>query len=192
LIKEGNQMKFELHTPETAPEKSKPVLKSLQQAYGFIPNLAAVFAQSPGTANYLSAAMGAFDSADMELSQIERQVVLIAVSVTNKCRYCTAAHSMLASKLGMDRLDIDALQDGQPMADAKLDALRRFTEHMVEAEGFAEQKALDEFESAGYGSGHVMEVIAGISLKTLTNYTNHVARAPVNDQFSDFIPKWDA
>jgi hypothetical protein len=38
---------FPIHTLETAPERSKPLLQSLQQAVGMIPSLAAGMAESP-------------------------------------------------------------------------------------------------------------------------------------------------
>ncbi|TMO90196.1 carboxymuconolactone decarboxylase, partial [Pseudoalteromonas sp. S3260] len=38
---------FTLHTPESAPENSKPLLEKSQQAFGSIPNLHAVMAESP-------------------------------------------------------------------------------------------------------------------------------------------------
>lgn len=185
-------MKFQVHTPESAPEKSQPVLANIQKAYGFIPNLAAVLAESPGTFGYLSAAMGALESEDMLLNGIERQVVLVAVSVANECAYCTAAHSMLAANAGLSRDDIDAIQDSQSVSDKKLEALRQLATHVVEANGWVEPKMLEAFENAGYGSAHVLEVIAAVSLKTLTNYANHVAKPPVNEQFADFLPKWEA
>ena len=33
---------YQIHTIASAPEKSKPALEQLQQAFGFLPNLAAV------------------------------------------------------------------------------------------------------------------------------------------------------
>src|SRR3954470_2325622 len=38
---------YRIHTIESAPERSRPVLRELQQAFGFIPNVAAAMAESP-------------------------------------------------------------------------------------------------------------------------------------------------
>lgn len=183
-------MNFLVHSPETAPEGSKPTLKKIKGTYGFIPNLAGVFAESPGTLNFLGAAMAAFDAQEMSLTPIERQVVLLAVSVSNRCEYCTAAHSMLASMAGLSRENIDALQDGESLSDSKLEALRQLAEHIVEARGWVEPAIMDRFMSAGYGNAQILEVIAGAALKTLTNYTNHIAKPAVNEQFAAFLPRW--
>ena len=37
-----------LHTPQTAPEESQPLLGASQKAFGMIPNLHAVMAEAPG------------------------------------------------------------------------------------------------------------------------------------------------
>lgn len=42
---------YPLHTIESAPEGSKPVLRQLQQAFGLIPNIAATMAVSPALIN---------------------------------------------------------------------------------------------------------------------------------------------
>ena len=41
--------KFTVHTKATAPEKAVPVLEAAEQAFGFIPNLLGVMANSPAT-----------------------------------------------------------------------------------------------------------------------------------------------
>lgn len=183
-------MEFRIHDANTAPEASRETLSNIADKYGFIPNLAGVFAESPGAMKGLLAGLAAYDSPELKLKDIERQVVMLAVSVRNRCSYCTAAHSMLASHLGMDRAQIDALQQGQPLSDRKLEALRRFTLAVVEKEGWVSEDDKAEFEVAGYGAVHVLEVVLGIALKTLTNYANHIASPPVNEQFAAFLPKW--
>ena len=40
-------MSFTVHTKDTAPKESKPVLDQVEQAYGFIPNVIGVLAESP-------------------------------------------------------------------------------------------------------------------------------------------------
>ena len=185
-------MNFEIHTTETAPENSQDALQAIEERYGFIPNLAAVFAESPGAFNALLAALKAYDDPSLTLTPVERQVVLLAVSVENRCDYCTAAHGMLAHSLGLDRDDIVALQQGRAIRDSKLEALREFTRSLVANRGLIDETALTRFADAGFSRAQVLEVILGVSLKTLTNYANHVANPPVNEQFRAFLPEWAA
>ena len=185
-------MTFQVHTVDTAPIDSQPALQAIEERYGFVPNLAAVFAESPGAFNALLGALKAYDDESLTLTPVERQVVLLSVSVENRCDYCTAAHSMLAHSLGLDREEIGALQQGGAISDPKLEALRRFTHDLVVGRGVVGESALAGFLDAGFTRAQVFEVILGVSLKTLTNYANHVANPPVNEQFKAFLPEWAA
>jgi len=185
-------MNFPIHTIDTAPTDSQPALQAIEERYGFIPNLAAVFAESPGAFNALLGALKAYDDESLTLTPVERQVVLLSVSVENRCDYCTAAHSMLAHSLGLSREDIDALQQGRAIGDSKLEALQRFTKALVVNRGVVDESAIASFLDSGFSKAQVFEVILGVSLKTLTNYANHVANPPVNEQFKSFLPEWAA
>ena len=44
---------YQIHTIASAPEKSKPALEQLQQAFGVLPNIASVIANSPKLVNSL-------------------------------------------------------------------------------------------------------------------------------------------
>lgn len=183
-------MQFPIHTLDTAPAGAKDTLAKFVQNFGFLPNIAGAFAESPASLNGLLGLMGAFSTAGMTLSPVERQIVLLAASALNKCEYCTAAHSTIASSRGVGRAEIENLQGGRPLADSKLESLRCFTEIIVEQRGWASDTDLENFFAAGFSKAQVFEVILGVALKTLTNYANHIARPPVNQQFAEFLPEW--
>lgn len=183
-------MTFPIHTPDTAPPGARPGLERAMARYGFIPNLVGVFAEAPAALTGLLDATEAFDDLPLTLTAAERQVVLLATSVRNRCEYCTAAHGMLATMAGIDRAAVDDLQQGRPLADTRLDALRHLAEVLVDRRGWLAEADLDRFAAAGFGEAQVFEVILGVSLKTLTNYANHVAKPKVNAEFAAFLPKW--
>ena len=82
------------------------------------------------------------------------------------------------------------MREGTPLDNAKLEALRVFGRTMVAKRGFVDQADLDAFMEAGYTRRHVLDVIAAVTLKTLTNYTNHLADPPVDEAFAPF--SWQA
>ncbi|OGL14954.1 MAG: hypothetical protein A3F92_01010 [Candidatus Rokubacteria bacterium RIFCSPLOWO2_12_FULL_71_22] len=182
---------FPVHTLETVPAGARDALGRIMQSYGFVPNLAGAFAESPAALHGLLGAIGSFEAKEMTLTAVERQVVLLATSVLNRCRYCAAAHAMLAHKNGLDRGEVDGLQQGRPLADGKLEALRRFVEAVVDKRGWVSEGDLEAFLEAGFTRAQVYEVVFGVALKTLTNYANHIAKPRVNDQFAAFLPTWD-
>ncbi len=178
---------FTLHDTTTAPAEARERLEKAQKAMGFIPNLFANMAEAPASLEAYQTLDGIF--AKTSLSPVEREVVLLATSVENRCHFCVAAHSGRAKQAGMDEAVLDALRAGGKLPDARLDALATFTRAVVRERGWAGDAAVQDFIDAGFTHGQVLEVVLGVSLKTLSNYTNHIAGTPLNTELSSLA--WD-
>ena len=179
---------FPVHSSETAPEASKPILVAAQKKFGFVPNLIRVMAEAPAAAEAYTAVMGIFESAS--LSDAEKQTVLLSVSFVNKCEYCVAAHSLIAGMKGVPAEIIEALRSGATLPDSRLDALAVLTRSIVETRGWPSEAAREAFFAAGYGASEYLEVIVGVTVKTLSNYVNHAADTPLDTAFE--AQKWAA
>ena len=179
---------FTIHTKETAPDASKELLEKMQGAYGFIPNLGGVMAESPSMIGSLMALATNFMKSS--LSPVEQQVVAIATSAFNGCAYCVASHSMAAKKAQMSEQALDAVRSGSVIEDGKLEILHTFTKIVVEKRGWATDADVQAMLDAGYTKQNILDVIVGITMKTLTNYTNHIVKTPLNDAYEP--AKWDA
>ncbi|MGB6169912.1 MAG: hypothetical protein WBF52_20185 [Geitlerinemataceae cyanobacterium] len=83
--------------------------------------------------------------------------------------------------------DIEALRQGRPLTDRKLQALRLFTQRMIVARGWVNDREIEEFLAAGYTQQQVLEVILGIAVKIIHNYTNHIAKTPLDKAFQPYI-----
>ncbi|MDA8017865.1 MAG: carboxymuconolactone decarboxylase family protein [Thermoanaerobaculia bacterium] len=172
---------FDVHTLDSVSADGQEALQAAQGKFGFVPNLIGVMAEAPALANgYLSLA-GIFGSSS--LSAQEQQVVLLAVSYVNDCRYCVAAHTTVAQGTGLSRENLDALRSGGDLPDAKQNALATFSRALVESNGWAGDAAVQAFLDAGYSRQNVLEVVLGIGVKTLSNYTNHLADTPLDGAF---------
>lgn len=175
---------FTLHTPESAPAASRANLQAGLDRFGFVPNLYAHLAESP-------AALGAyFDiSARFEktaFTPTERQVILLTASVENGCGFCVAVHSMIARKmLKVADAVVDALRAGKPIDEPRLQALSTFTRTMVIERGWVVGAPLEAFLAAGFTQQQALDVVLGVTMKTLSNYTNHLAQTPTNAEFAD-------
>lgn len=181
---------FTVHTASSAPEGARNALTMIEQKYGFIPNLAGVIANSPATLNAFMGLMGAFDSPAFSLTPLDRQIVLLAVSSANRCKYCAAAHGMIAHKLGLDRADIENIQLSQSVPNRRQEALRSLAAALVEKRGRLDEADVGRFVDAGYAKEQILEVIVGVALKTLTNYANHLAQPAINEMFAAYRPNW--
>jgi len=173
--------RFDLHTPESAPEASRPMLEGAQKSLGFVPNLYATFAESPQLLKAYLSISQALDQGTF--TPTERQIVLLTTSFANQCDYCMAAHSTIAGMQQVPADVVSALRDGTPLADAKLEALRQFTAKLVEQRGWVDPTDVDAFIAAGYTKAQVLEAILGVGMKTLSNYTNHIAKPALDDAF---------
>jgi uncharacterized peroxidase-related enzyme len=178
-------MEFDLHTPKTAPEGSRSVLERAEKNFTFVPNLLGILAASPAALQAYSNLTSALQHST-DFSSAEQQVLFLAISHENKCGYCMAAHSTIASNGVLTNGQIAAMREGTPLDNAKLEALRVFGRTMVAKRGFVDQAGLDAFLAAGYTRRNVLDVIAAVALKTLTNYTNHLADTPVDEAFAPF------
>ncbi|MGE0026331.1 MAG: carboxymuconolactone decarboxylase family protein [Thermoleophilia bacterium] len=179
---------FPVHTRASAPEASRVLLDAAQDKFGMIPNLMGVLATSP-------AALGSYLHLTRELegsslTPVEQQVVLIATSAENRCEYCVSVHSAVAGMVEMPPEALDALRAGRDPEDPRLAALARFTRHVVEERGWVDESELGAFLDAGFGEQQVLEVLTGVALKTLSNYTNHIAGTPLDAAFERM--RWTA
>ncbi|WP_193198779.1 carboxymuconolactone decarboxylase family protein [Nostoc sp. MG11] len=178
-------MEFTIHTIDSAPEDSKATLVQVEQTFGFIPNLEGIFAQAPALLKGSIALWDLF--ATTSFSPIQQQIIYLTANYEHECHYCMAAHSGLAKMIGMSAEDIQALRNGTPMKDPKLQALRHFTQRMIQARGWIEDSEIEEFLAIGYGKHQVLEVILGLAIKVMHNYTNHIAKTPLDKPFQPYI-----
>ncbi len=172
---------FSVHTSESAPEQSRAQLQQVAKSFGMIPNLAGVLAEAPAALEAYFTLGRIFD--ETSFSPAERQVVLLSVSAENGCEYCVAAHTAIAAMQKVPGDVVQAIREGNAIADPKLEALRRLTTAVVAKRGRPGKDDLERFHAAGYGNRQLLEVIAGVGMKTISNYVNHVAETPLDAAF---------
>ncbi len=177
---------FTIHTLDTAPQASRQILQNTEKQLGFIPNLYGVFAESPTTLEAYQALTALFEKTAFTVT--ERNLVLLSISRYRNCSYCLAAHGTVAKMQKVPTDIIHAVYYNQPLSDTKLEALRTFTRAVLETDGWVKQDALQVFYQAGYQKQHVLEVVLGISFKTLSNYVNHINDTPIDENFLPGIP----
>jgi uncharacterized peroxidase-related enzyme len=182
---------FPLHTIDTAPADSRPVLQATVQAYGFLPNLHALLAESPQALQALDSLFALIGSSG--LTPQEQQTVMLAVSVYNECAYCVAGHSFVARSMQLDEEILRALRQPEAIVnDTRLQALRRFTEAVLRESGRTGSAPLADFLSAGYTRRNALEVLVIVAAKTLSNYANNLAQTAPDGFMADPALRWVA
>ena len=182
--KDNKMTDFTIHTHDTAPAASKPRLDVAVNAFGMVPNLIGVLAESPETLEAYQTLHSLFEKSS--LSTTEKNVVWLTINVEHNCHYCVPAHTAIAHMQKVDAGVIDALRNAAPLPDAKLEALRQFTLKVVRQRGEVSDAEVATFLAAGFTKRNVLDVLIGVSQKVISNYTNHLAHTPVDAPFRKF------
>lgn len=177
---------FPVHTLDSAPDGSKDALRTLQQFLGLIPNLAATMAGSPTLVNGFVGAFGNFGKGTF--SGAQRQALLLANAVANRSPWAVAFHSTAALREGVAKADVEALRAGNDPADRGLAALAATTRAFIERRGHLEPREVEAFVAAGFAPAQLLEILAGLAISIMANYTGNVAPPPLEAPFA--AQKW--
>ena len=180
---------FPVHSAETAPIEAHGAFEAAFNAFGLVPNLIGVMSSSPALADAYLALSDIFEN-KTTLSSVEKQVVLLAVSRCHGCQYCVAAHSMSAEFQQVPDDVINAIRNDTPISDHRLKALYNMTTAIVQNRGWLSDSEVENFFSAGYTAHQLLDVLVGVAQKTLSNFTNHIADTPLDQQMANY--QWDA
>ena len=175
---------YQIHTIASAPQESKPAVEQLQQAFGVLPNLAAVIANSPKLVNSLVAVFQQVHSSS--LTEQEIQVVLLTDAVANSSKYAVAFHTALAVQHGVSLEETNAIRAGHTPNEQRLAALSTVAKTLIEKRGHLSEQELRTFLDVGFTKEQIMEVIAIVAASTITNYAGTIANPPLEDRFQQF------
>ena len=178
---------FPSHDLETAPEGSKPLLEKSQKAFGRLPGLHKVLAESPQAYEGYQVLHKLFTETDFDGEELT--VVWQTINVEHECHYCVPAHTGIAKMMKVSDEISNALRDETPLPTAKLEALRTFTLQMVRNRGNVTEEQIQTFFAAGYSHRAILDVVLGLAQKTMSNYINHMAQTPVDEVFHPLLWK---
>ena len=178
------QLKPVVHADAQGAQKE--ILDTALKQVGFIPNMYANMVNAPAVLSTYLHGYGLFRK-ESGLTPTEQEVVFLAVSRTNGCTYCTAAHSMIADKMsGVPAPVLQAIRGHQPIPDPKLAALFEVTTEMVKGLGQPSPAAVKAFLDAGYQERDLLYIVLAVSVKVLSNYSNHAFGTTVDERFAAY------
>ena len=167
---------FNVPTREEVNAGNQAIFDNLNKALGFVPNLYATYAHSEtALENYLN-----LSNAKTSLSEKEKEAVNLAVSQVNDCIYCLSAHTAIGKMNGFTDEQIFELRAGRASFDTKLNALAGLAKNITENRGKANQNVVDNFFSAGYSKGNLIDTIVLVGDRTITNYIHSTTKIPVD------------
>ncbi|RTY80552.1 carboxymuconolactone decarboxylase family protein [Flavobacterium sp. LS1P28] len=163
---------------------SQAIFDNTQKTLGFVPNMYKGMGQNPALLDIYIYGYNSF-RANSGFNSVEQEVVFLSVAYENNCEYCTSAHSFIADKMSKVPTEVtNAIRDGKEVPDLKLAALSKLTRSLTANRGNVAQEEVDAFLAAGYTETHVLGIIAGIAVKTISNYSNHNTNPELDDAFA--------
>lgn len=169
---------FPAFDEHTAPQGARPALAAARQAFGMLPAPLRRYALSPAVLLAAQSGHAAFEGTS--LAPLEREVVALAVVDRNGCEYCRALHRGILRRMRVDATLREALLAGAPLADPRLEALRRFTLEVLDTTGDVGEAAWSEFLAVGFDRAHALDVVLGVATYTLSTLANRLTQAPVD------------
>ncbi|MDD2791666.1 MAG: carboxymuconolactone decarboxylase family protein [Sediminibacterium sp.] len=170
-------------------QKTNEILEHTKKGLGFVPNM---YVNMGGNTALLDAYTYSYNSfrANSGFTPAEQEVVFLSVAYENNCEYCMAAHSFVGDMMTKVPVEVtNAIRDGKEIPEVKMAALSKLTRLLTVNRGIVSQEDIEEFLSAGYTESHVLGIIAGIAIKTMSNYSNHNTTPEVDTAFAGRIWK---
>lgn len=168
---------------EEATGETKSIYDNILKGLGFIPNLYKNMANQPAV---LKAYLQLSDLLKEinEFTPAEKDVIALAISKYNNCSYCIAVHTFSGKKMtNVPKNVLNAINYNIEIPDKKLGTLFQFVQETIKSRGFIDEKLANEFIEAGYNDKHILGIFLLISLKTLSNYTNHLFDTALDNEF---------
>jgi uncharacterized peroxidase-related enzyme len=169
---------FTLHDASSAPTDSTEILDGVQKSWGLVPNLHRVLAASPAALEAYATLWGIAEKTGF--TPQERNIAYIAIIYENECTYCMAGHTNLSRMAKVEPEAIEAVREGRPIADPKLEALRQFAAKVTRSRGVLSDADVSAFKAAGYDNRAMLDVLVLAATKLISNYTNHLAQTPLD------------
>ena len=182
-------MHLEPKTIENTGAISSQILKTTQKKLGLIPNMYLGMANNTALLDGYVSAYNSF-RANSGFSPQEQEVIFLSIAYENECEYCMAAHSFVGDNMTKVPTEVtNAIRNNTEIPHEKFKALSQFSRVVTLKKGLPSETDIDDFIKAGYNENHILGVIAGVGIKTMSNYFNHIFNTPVDDAFKSRVWK---
>ncbi|PHS69268.1 MAG: alkylhydroperoxidase [Methylophaga sp.] len=170
-------------TMTNSEPRVKDLLNNTKQKMGFVPNMYAAMANSSILLDSYSHGYQLLRD-ESKFNPVEQEVIFLAISRANGCDYCMSAHSFVADNMSKVPIEVtDAIRNDTTIPNVKLAALTLFTRVMFNTRGLPTNDDVNVFLAAGYTEHHILEIILAISVKTISNYANHLFHTKLDGVF---------
>lgn len=168
--------KINVPTRNEVSQTNQAIFDNLEKGLGFVPNLYATFAHSE---NALSSFL-AFSGAATSFNKKEKEVIDLAISQVNGCKYCQSAHTAIAKMNGFTDEQALELRQGRASFDSKYHALAQISKAIATNQGRVSENLKENFFAAGYTKENLIDLVTATGAITVTNYLHNLTQVEVD------------
>ena len=133
--------------PEEVTGKTKDLFNAVQAKLGVVPNMMRTMGNSPAVLEGYLNLSGALSHG--KLSAKTGELIALAVSESNSCDYCLAAHTFIGEKLvKADPEVLKAARTGKS-TDAKTEAVLQLAKTLISKNGLVNDEDVNKAKNAG-------------------------------------------
>lgn len=164
--------------PEEVTGKTKDLFNAVQAKLGVVPNMMRTMGNSPAVLEGYLNLSGALSHG--KLSAKTGELIALAVSESNSCDYCLAAHTFIGEKLV--KADPEVLHNARTgnSADEKTAGILQFAKALISKNGLVNDQDVAAVRNAGASDAEISEIIAHVGLNVFTNYFNNTANTEID------------
>jgi len=155
----------------------KDLYAAVTQTFGTVPNFIKAMGSSPALLSGFLGLYGGLSRGGIDPATAER--IALAMSESNSCQYCVAAHTALAQNAGLSADEIKAARQGTS-ADVRAAAAVQFARSVLDNKGEVTASEVNAVRSAGYSDAQIAEIIGHVGLNTLVNYFGKATRIDID------------
>jgi uncharacterized peroxidase-related enzyme len=173
---------------DTAPEAAAQLQRAVEAAFGTVPSLARVMANSPALLGGYLELNGALNYGVIDAKT--RELIALTVAEGNGCAYCLSAHAYIAEHVAhASPADIDAARRGTS-TDTRTRAVLEFAAAVNRERGGVSNAQLGAVRDAGVADEAIAEIIGHVAVNALTNFFAKATR--VSPEYPLVMPYDDA
>jgi len=165
----------------SVPQQGREEVEGLSNFFGFVPNLGYALGAEPAVLHVYIQMLQALGQTSLD--PIAQQVALAAASYANAADYAVQGHATLAARAGASPQVIEAIRNGAPLQDRKLDAVRQFAAAIALKHTQVSDADVRLLTDAGYDRRAAVAIALAVGAKTLVNTVAHLARPALDPGF---------
>lgn len=162
--------------------ESQDIFENITKSLGFLPNLYATIGHSSNALkNYLQ--WEGSMTGKSSFTKKEEEAIKLVISEINGCQYCLAAHTFLGQQFAKWELEETLAIRAQKVSDEKLKALLALASEITKNQGKATEVTKKAFFDQGYNQENLIDLVAIVSVMTMTNFLHNLSTVPIDSQF---------